>query len=686
MNKSKLKEIAAILAKEHAKPLLKSGFIPAGLHPYYDENGELIYFKIRLKHPNGKKWIRPFHFNSKENKYVMREPELKNKKPLYNLLELLKRPDEPVLIHEGELCCEKTSKLGILSVTSGGATSAKKTDWSQLAGRNVYIWPDNDLEGFGFVEEVRHILTEIKCKIRVIDVKKLGIVEKGDVVDWLKANPNTTQKNILSLPTIEELSNDNVNDYEKIINELAKLSVIDYQHQRKDSAKCLKISVTVLDDLVKQSRSISNTNASDILTNVEPWHEPVDGKCLLDELEKILNRFLVFSSSHESKAIALWILFSYCIDAADVAPILLVNSPEKRCGKSTLLSAVQRLVNCPLMASNITPAAMFRSIEKWRPTLMIDEADSFLPRNEELRGVINSGHTRDSAFVIRCVGDNNEPVKFNTWCAKVIAGIGQFAETIQDRAIIIQLRRKLASEKREKLHGNVHTLLFDELIKKCLRFANDNIPKLTALKPQAPEELNDRAADNWQALFAIAQLAGNDWFQHAKNAALYLSGRTQDSISLSTELLLDIKKIFASKKIDKISTEDLIAALCSNSERPWATLCKDKPINPHKLSKMLNKYGVSSGTIRLSNDVTKKGYYLNSFSDAFSRYVHASQNDTTSQTLNCETSEAFEIRHKNEMCRTERTQNSISRGVCDIVTDKNADLENGSKEIVRVVI
>src|SRR5260221_610896 len=83
--------------------------------------------------------------------------------------------------------------------------------------------------------------------------------------------------------------------------------------------------------------------------------------------------------------------------------LLIINSPEKGCGKTTVLDVVGRTCSRPLFTSNITPAALFRVVEAVQPTLLIDEADSFAAENEELRGVINSGHTRSGAFVIRTV-------------------------------------------------------------------------------------------------------------------------------------------------------------------------------------------------------------------------------------------------------------------------------------------
>src|SRR5262249_49620384 len=177
---------------------------------------------------------------------------------------------------------------------------------------------------------------------------------------------------------------------------------------------------------------------------------------------------------HARLAIALWIIATWFEPAAQVASILNVASPVMRCGKSTVLSLIGKLAKRSLSASSISPAAVYRTIEKHTPTLIVDEADAFFGDNEELRGVINAGHMRDTAFVIRTVGDDHEPKQFSTWGFKAIAGIGKRAATIEDRAITIPLERKLASDKVARLrHANAG--LFETLSRKLCRFARDNM-------------------------------------------------------------------------------------------------------------------------------------------------------------------------------------------------------------------
>jgi putative DNA primase/helicase len=242
---------------------------------------------------------------------------------------------------------------------------------------------------------------------------------------------------------------------------------------------------------------------------VEPWPEEINADQLLHEIHKTMRRFIVCSNETAITA-TLWIAFTWFIDQVQVAPLAVITAPEKRCGKSQLLNLFSLLCYRALVASNIAPAAVYRIIEAHAPTLLIDEADSFMRDNEELRGVINSGHTRQSAYVIRCVGDDHEPRQFSTWGAKALSGIGHLPETIMDRAVILELRRKLPSESVTRLR-HADPEVFKRLASKLARFAADSAHAIKCARPALPDELNDRAQDNWEPLLAIADCAGGDW-------------------------------------------------------------------------------------------------------------------------------------------------------------------------------
>ena len=200
---------------------------------------------------------------------------------------------------------------------------------------------------------------------------------------------------------------------------------------------------------------------------IEPWEESVNLADLLDEISIEINKYIILPKEANT-AITLWIVGTYFFEHLSLYPLLLFTSPEKRCGKTTLLLVTKFMTHSPFVASNISAASLFRLIEGYAPTLLIDEADTFIAEKAELTGIINSGHTKATAIVVRCASQTFEPEVFSTWCPKVISMIRKPADTLIDRSIVIDLKRKLPTEKTERLR-HADSQLFETLRRKLVR-------------------------------------------------------------------------------------------------------------------------------------------------------------------------------------------------------------------------
>lgn len=410
----------------------------------------------------------------------------------------------------------------------------------------------------------------------------------------------------------------------EIVARLAAMKPMEYDRARKAEAKALGVQVRTLDDMVKAARS--EDSASDRLpfAEVEPYPDPIDPAQVLDEVVDIILRYVVMDRE-QADASALWITMTWFIDDVEVAPLLIITAPERACGKSQLLTIVGYLAARPLSVANSTASFLFRAITVWRPTLLIDEADQFMRENEELKGLVNAGHTRANAFVGRTVsvGDGYEPRIFDVWGAKAFAGIAlekHLPDATISRGPLISLRRKMPHEKVERLrHADKAT--FAVTASKLARFADDYSQQVRLARPVAPEALSDRQQDNWEPLLAIAQCAGPEWVARATKAALALSSTAETSVSTGNELLADIQYVFEQKHAFKISTVDLIQALVADEEKAWATYNRGKPLSPRQLAKQLAAYGIQPKTVRLTGKHTPKGYDADQFADAFARYL-----------------------------------------------------------------
>ena len=290
---------------------------------------------------------------------------------------------------------------------------------------------------------------------------------------------------------------------------------------------------------------------------------------------------------------------------------------------------INELVARPLSTSNATTSAVFRIIEMKQPTLLIDEADTFLKENDELRGILNTGHRRGGQ-VTRTVGDDFEPRQFTTWAPAAIAMIGRLPDTLDDRAITVRLKRRKPTERVRVFRGD----RVDELrvlARKAARWALDNRKALTSADPEAGKLIN-RAADNWRPLFAIADIAGGKWPRLARSTAKSAEASKEDQ-SIKTILLSDIRDVITERRqSDRISSNELAAALGAIEGRPWAEWRNGKPMTANGLARMLGPFGILPGTKRAGSD-TFKGYLNSDFADAFASYL-PDQIVTTSQSNN----------------------------------------------------
>lgn len=341
---------------------------------------------------------------------------------------------------------------------------------------------------------------------------------------------------------------------------------------------------------------------------------------ILDEIEEFLRERVILKSDAEYKAVTLWIGFANSVDEYDFSPRLAIFSPEKRCGKTLLLEVISHLILNSRMTSSISAAALYRTIERDPSlTILIDESDTAFGRNsdpqkgEALRTVMNGGFKRGNP-IIKCEGNSFEPKDFHVFCPLAIAGIGidSIPETVRDRSILIEMRRKMSNENIVEFDSDEIELSFYPLRDRLLSWIEINKGKFRIAKPQIPEKLNSRARDVWKPLLKIAEVAGEEWLLKASEAALAIASNSEeaDDTPLSIRLLEDIREIFTE---EKLPTKDLISRLRGLEESPWANMDK---FNASLLAKMLRSYGIKSHHWN-----TYRGYVRNDFSDSWNRYL-----------------------------------------------------------------
>lgn len=370
---------------------------------------------------------------------------------------------------------------------------------------------------------------------------------------------------------------------------------------------------------------------------VIPDPAPVsEGEQVLTELREQIRRYVVLPSEEALTAVTLWVAATHLQTAWQHAPRLAIVGPAKRCGKSRLLDVITETVHDPLITVNASAAAVFRSITDTPPTLLVDEADTLFgsvkvaEKNEEMRGLLNAGHQRNRP-TLRVSGPNHEVAKFPTFAMAALAGIGDLPDTIMDRSIVIRMRRRRPGEKVAEFRTFRDTPALHALRDRLAAWLAPLHAEVMELTPVMPVE--DRAADTWQPLVCVADLAGGQWPDLARTAcrvmAKHEAEQDQDSSSLGIRLLADIRRAFATEgNPPALRTSRLLDILNQDDETPWPEHTASG-LTPRGLQILLKEYGISSATRRFHGGVQAKGFTRLQFADSWARYCPESTPDST---------------------------------------------------------
>ncbi|WP_426613733.1 DUF3631 domain-containing protein [Bradyrhizobium sp. McL0616] len=363
-----------------------------------------------------------------------------------------------------------------------------------------------------------------------------------------------------------------------------------------------------------------------------------DGAPLLDDVRTYLDRFVCYPSEHATIAHTLWIAHTHLMSAWESTPRLAFLSAEPESGKTRCLEVTEPLVPRPINTMNSSASYLFRKTgsDEGQPTVLFDEIDTiFGPRakeHEDIRAFINSGHRRGAKFG-RCVvrGTIVETEEIESYAAVALAGIGWLPDTILTRSIIIRMRRRLRGERVEPFRHRLHTPEGAALCRRLIGWARMVAADAEEARPVMPPSVEDRQADGWEPLLAVADLAGGAWPTLAREAAEALVAVSRDTpVSLNLRLLGDLRTVFLNNLVavsqatpHGLPTKRILEELYGLEDAPWHTVNKGQAYTPSQLAVTLRDYEVRSENLRPHPNVRTqaKGYPIAALADAWRRYL-----------------------------------------------------------------
>jgi Protein of unknown function (DUF3631)/CHC2 zinc finger len=481
-------------------------------------------------------------------------------KILYHLAEVI--ATNKVFVAEGEKDVETLRDLGFIATCNPGGAGKWADEYSKyLTGKKVVVLQDKDV--------AKHA-TQVRLVAPFDDAK--------DFTEWMERGG--TRKG-----------------FEKLVSET------------KPFESALAPTATAVESL------------NDAMLPDDWRAKPLRGVWTVAIPENFFLDYLVLPSGIAFVA-ALWTIATHMFEAFDSFTYLAVTSPTKRCGKTRAGEILELLCARPILSVNLTEAAIFRSIAKEKPTLIIDEAEALRNRESErakyVLSILQSGY-RQGAVVRRCSGRNFEVEKFPVYCPKAILAIGNLPDTLMDRSIVISMRRRLPTEvvaRFRRRSASEQAVGIVNIITSWVEHHKDEIAK--AYAKEKLDFLADREADIWEPLFAIASIAVPDRLDELKQIATRLSSEKAGLDVDDTEglrLLADIRTIFGLTKQRFSATAQLISKLKSNMDSHWG-----EDLTPIKLARLLRPFGISPRQ-KLIGESNVRGYVYEELKSAFDRYL-----------------------------------------------------------------
>jgi hypothetical protein len=533
------------------------------VYSYKDENGKLRYQQVRFE-PKDFRFRRP----DAHGGWIWNLQGVS--KILYRLRELIEA--EEVFLAEGEKDVETLRAWGFVATCNAGGAGKWEEKYSQFfKDKKVVVLQDNDEVGRKHGQLVARSVTPYAAELRLMP----PFDNAKDVSEWAEHGGNRKQ--------------------------LRKLV---------ENTKPFK-----------PNKPVAPTPVDDPTLAPDDWRAtPLRGGWTVRLSEGLFLDFLVLPNGIALVA-SLWTIGTHLFEIFDCFPYLTVTSPTKRCGKTRFAEILELLCARPLMSVNVSEAALFRSIENEKPTVIIDEAESLRNKDSEraqyLLPILNAGFGQGK-YVLRCVGKGFDVKKFAVYCPKAVLAIGNLPTTLMDRSVVISMRRHLNTESVARFRRRKASQHAAGIFHTITAWADKNKEQVArAYLSQKLDFLKDREADLWEPLFAIASVAVPERLDELKQIATRLAGEKAKSDvdeSAGVKLLADLRDIFANNRKLGFPTEQLIFKLKGLPESSWEEL------TPVKLARLLRPYGISPRQL-WTGETNLHGYDVKHFNTVFDRYL-----------------------------------------------------------------
>lgn len=327
----------------------------------------------------------------------------------------------------------------------------------------------------------------------------------------------------------------------------------------------------------------------------------------LHDCIELLQKF-IWMKEEEAIVCSLWAAATWFVDCVvsedEAVPYLLISSKTPECGKTKLLDVLAKIVRHPIRASHPTSAAIFRVMNRGRPTLLLDEVDRYLGKDEDLALILDSGNKPGGGKVLRSAvnakGNFTDEVRaYECFGFKAVVGIlaEKFYDTVTSRSVAIKLSKKPHTEGK-RLKFSKFEEQFDSIRRRfytlSVKYSREVRKLMDEGEIEFSDELSNRQKEGCEVIWAMLEcMAGKETRQKCKEAYTVLCQRMQHLPS-NLMLLRHINSLLQNCEKKWIKSADLIQQL--NLKPEWSDLSRKK------LAEILDDYDVKTKQVWSENN------------------------------------------------------------------------------------
>jgi hypothetical protein len=356
---------------------------------------------------------------------------------------------------------------------------------------------------------------------------------------------------------------------------------------------------------------------------------------LLTDVESYLLRYVTFTTPDYAFAGALWAAATYLWPHFDAFPYLHITAATKRAGKSRLMELLSFVSSNPRTIAGMTPATVFRLIRDENPTLFMDEAESLSSEAAGMmRSILNVGY-RKGAVIPRMGKTGVE--EWPAYCPKSFISIGDVADTLRDRSIVVIMQRGEAPSRflyePARLDGND----LGARLKTALE-ANQDAILAHYTGDAALDFLPDRDEEIWLPLFAVCAILAPHRVIDLKRVAVDMatektvsarrhsgvdvmnSERDAEEEEYARRLVRDLLTVMDGRR--HIFSTDALPKLYELPTGPWRKF-RGEGLTAIDMSNMLSRFDVKPKNIRADGGrkaAVRRGYTRESVIEAMKKH------------------------------------------------------------------